>query len=94
MSSKIQEPYTTASPYPELDQQLETLYCNREKWANTSVVERIAILSEIRECLMPVAQAWAETAARNERICNINLSVRRSHGPSAFRRARMGHASR
>ena len=30
--------------------------------------ERIAILAEIKECLMPVAEAWALTAARRKGI--------------------------
>ena len=53
---------------PELDRELQTLSGNRERWVKTSVVERIAILSEIKEALMPVAQAWAETASHRKGI--------------------------
>ena len=45
-----------------------TLAANRDRWVQTTVAERIAILAEIKECLMPVAQAWAETAARKKGI--------------------------
>ena len=51
-----------------LDQQLETLAGNREKWVRTSVAQRITLLAQIKDCLMPVAQAWAETAARQKGI--------------------------
>jgi acyl-CoA reductase-like NAD-dependent aldehyde dehydrogenase len=54
--------------FAELDQALTTLAANRERWVQTTVAERIAILAEIKECLMPVAQAWAETAARKKGI--------------------------
>ncbi len=52
----------------ELDREIQKLAGNKEKWVKTSIAERIAILAEIKECLMPVAQAWAETAARKKGI--------------------------
>jgi acyl-CoA reductase-like NAD-dependent aldehyde dehydrogenase len=52
----------------ELDRELKTLAANRERWLRTSVAERIAILAEIKEALMPVAQAWAETASHRKGI--------------------------
>lgn len=54
--------------FAELDQQLERLASNREKWIKTPIAQRIALLAEIKECLLPVAQAWAETAARQKGI--------------------------
>lgn len=54
--------------FVELDQKLSKLSSQKESWVNTSVAERIAILAEIKECLMPVARAWAETAAHNKGI--------------------------
>ncbi len=62
-----------ASPAPltafaELDRDLQLLASNREKWVKTPIAERIAILAEIKETLMPVAQAWAETASRKKGI--------------------------
>jgi aldehyde dehydrogenase (NAD(P)+) len=54
--------------FAELDQQLERLAGNREKWVKTPVAQRIALLAAVKECLMPVAQAWAETAARQKGI--------------------------
>ncbi len=68
MNSTAQSVQSATSPYPELDHELETLVGNKDKWVKTPVAERIAILAEIKECLMPVAQAWAETAARKKGI--------------------------
>lgn len=51
-----------------LDSDLQRLAANRERWVKTSVAERITILAEIKEALMPVAQAWAETASRKKGI--------------------------
>lgn len=61
------DPHTNI-PFSELDQTVQALAANRSRWAATTVPERIAILAEIKECLMPVAQAWAETAARKKGI--------------------------
>ncbi len=55
-------------PFADLDDALARLAAHREQWVQTSVAERIAILAEIKERLMPVAQAWAETAARQKGI--------------------------
>lgn len=52
----------------ELDRELQALAGNRERWVKTTVAERIAILGEIKEALMPVAQAWAETASHRKGI--------------------------
>lgn len=68
MNSTAPSVQSAASPYPELDRALETLVGNKEKWVKTPVAERIAILAEIKECMMPVAQAWAETAAMKKGI--------------------------
>ena len=54
--------------YAALDADLRTLADNRARWVATSVAERIAILSEIKEALMPVSEAWAETASRKKGI--------------------------
>lgn len=70
ISNSAQTMETTLSPYPELDSELVKLAANRDKWVATPIVERIAILAEIKECLMPVAQAWAETAARKKGIAD------------------------
>ena len=70
ISNSAQTMETTLSPYPELDRELTKLAANRDKWVATPIAERIAILAEIKECLMPVAQAWAETAARKKGIAD------------------------
>lgn len=54
--------------FADLDQQLQRLADNREKWVKTPVAQRIALLTGVKDCLMPVAQAWAETAARQKGI--------------------------
>jgi aldehyde dehydrogenase (NAD(P)+) len=55
-------------PFAGLDQTLAQLAANKDRWVKTPVAERIAILAEIKDCLQPVAQAWAETAARMKGI--------------------------
>jgi aldehyde dehydrogenase (NAD(P)+) len=67
MNTAVRIPETV---FTDLDQQLEQLAANREKWANTPVDQRIALLAQIKECLLPVSQAWAETAARKKGIAD------------------------
>ncbi|MBC7957131.1 MAG: aldehyde dehydrogenase [Cytophagales bacterium] len=64
MNSVIDSPVIHA----ELDGTLRKLATAKDTWVRTSVQERITILAEIKERLMPVAQAWAETAARRKGI--------------------------
>lgn len=47
---------------------LEELTASKNKWARTSVSERIGILSEIKGRLIEVADDWALTAARSKQI--------------------------
>lgn len=54
--------------FAELDQKLDALAAKKAAWVATPVAERIAILAEIKDKLMPVAQAWAETAAAKKGI--------------------------
>ena len=54
--------------FPELDHALRQLAGARQSWIDTSVPERIAILGEIKERLMPVAEAWAEDGGRKSRL--------------------------
>jgi len=51
-----------------LDRELQLLANNRTSWVNTPVSERIAILNEIKDALLPVSKAWAETASRKKGI--------------------------
>ena len=51
-----------------LDADLQSLAANRERWVATSIEQRINILAEIKEAVMPVAQAWAQTASRQKGI--------------------------
>jgi len=58
----------TAPGFPEIDAQLARLAGHRVDWLNTPVAERIAILAAIKEALLPVARAWAETAAQRKGV--------------------------
>jgi acyl-CoA reductase-like NAD-dependent aldehyde dehydrogenase len=68
MSSAAPAQLAAFTAFPDLDRELEKLAAQREAWVKTSIAERIALLAQIKECLMPVAQAWAETAARKKGI--------------------------
>lgn len=61
-------PPSLAECQSRLDNDLQQLAQHRTRWVHTPVAERIAILNEIKDALMPVAQAWAETAARQKGI--------------------------
>lgn len=51
-----------------LDRDLQQLASNRNRWVQTPIAERIVILNEIKEALLPVAQTWSETASRKKGI--------------------------
>ena len=59
---------TLAECQSSLDQDLHTLAEHRSRWVQTSVAERIAILNEIKDALLPVAEAWAKTASHHKGI--------------------------
>lgn len=59
---------SAAPDYPEIDARLTALAARQAQWLGTTVGERIAILAEIKESLLPVSEAWAETAARKKGI--------------------------
>lgn len=61
-------PVTDTTNYAALDAKLQKLASNKARWLATSVAQRIALLSQIKECLLPVARAWAETAAAKKGI--------------------------
>ena len=69
-TATVAAPISAAASHPELDRELRKLAANRDKWVKTSVAERIAILAEIKDCLLPVAEAWATTAARKKGIAD------------------------
>jgi aldehyde dehydrogenase (NAD(P)+) len=52
----------------EYDAALNALDAAKDTWAQTSVTERIALLQQVKDYLMPVAQGWAEAAARKKQI--------------------------
>lgn len=63
-------PPSLAESRAHLDRELRRLFDRRMPWVQTSIAERIVILEEIKDALMPVAQAWAETAARKKGIAS------------------------
>ncbi len=50
------------------DADLRALDAAKKEWLHCSVAERIALLQAVKDALMPVAQGWAETAARKKRL--------------------------
>lgn len=61
-------PQPSAEVQNSLDSDLQTLAAHRELWVETTIAQRISILAEIKEALMPVSQAWAEKASRQKGI--------------------------
>jgi Aldehyde dehydrogenase family len=59
---------TLAYCQDSLDHDLQQLADNRIRWTRTSIAERIVILNEIKDALLPVSQAWAETASHKKGI--------------------------
>ncbi|MEO8839698.1 MAG: aldehyde dehydrogenase family protein, partial [Herbaspirillum sp.] len=58
----------TETSLVSLEDALAALEQNKLLWPKVSITERIVILNEIKECLMPISQAWAETASRQKGI--------------------------
>lgn len=48
--------------------EIAALVAARDIWARTSIAERITVLNEIKDALLPVAEGWAEIAARQKLI--------------------------
>lgn len=51
-----------------LDQALTVLDNHKDKWAKTCVAERIKMLRQMKENLMPIAERWATVAAHEKGI--------------------------
>lgn len=56
--------------YQDLDAQLAVLATKRDTWVNTSIADRIALLAAVKECLLPVSEAWATLAASKKGIAD------------------------
>ncbi len=56
--------------YQDLDEQLALLAKNKAAWVKTTVADRIALLAEVKERLLPVSEAWATTAASKKGIAD------------------------
>lgn len=57
-----------AISFNELDQHLAVLDAAKDGWARTSVEDRIDILKQIKEALLPVAPLWVEAAVKAKQI--------------------------
>jgi len=62
------QPHDTTPPNIELDTALAELSAAKDSWARTSIADRIALLTQIKDQLLPVSQDWAETAGRMKGI--------------------------
>ena len=58
----------TASHVKEYDAALDALNAAKDTWAQTPVADRILLLSQVKDNLMTVADAWAQTATRMKQI--------------------------
>jgi len=52
----------------DYDSALEALDAAKDIWAQTSVEDRISLLSQVKDNLMTVARGWVETAARKKQL--------------------------
>lgn len=64
------DPAKTLTPETDLalDRAIAELRAAKDDWARTGIAERLAILQQVKENLMQVAEGWAETAARRKLI--------------------------
>ena len=51
-----------------LDRDIANLVAAKDRWARTGIPARLAILDQIRDAIMDVADTWASTAARKKGI--------------------------
>jgi len=58
----------TASHVKEYDAALDALNAAKDTWAKTSIADRILLLDQVKDNLMTVATAWAQTATRLKKI--------------------------
>lgn len=54
--------------FTHLDQAVAEIAAHKDRWAATSLEERIAILDQIKDAILPVAEDWAITASREKQI--------------------------
>lgn len=55
-------------PRTELDEALEALDKAKHDWARVPAADRLLVLDQIKDALLPVAEEWAMTAARAKQI--------------------------
>jgi acyl-CoA reductase-like NAD-dependent aldehyde dehydrogenase len=50
-----------------LDADLATLADGKQAWARSTATARIAVLKQIKDALITVAESWATTAAKHKK---------------------------
>lgn len=60
--------HATQFETPKYDSALADLVRGRDAWAKSSITDRIQVLVDIKDALMPISQVWAETASRKKLI--------------------------
>ena len=58
----------TPSQVEEYDAALDALNASKDTWAKTPIADRISLLDQVKDNLMTVATAWAQTASRLKQI--------------------------
>ena len=58
----------TPSHVEDYDAALDALNAAKDTWAQTPIADRILLLSQVKDNLMTVADAWAQTATRMKQI--------------------------
>ncbi len=54
--------------FEALDEELEILFQNKEKWIETDIDERLSIIDEIKQDLLSVAEQWVEQCTKAKGI--------------------------
>ena len=67
MTAALQQPVTDPR-FDDLDRAIADLAAAKDTWARTGTDARIAILAQIRDAIMSVAEEWALTASRKKGI--------------------------
>jgi acyl-CoA reductase-like NAD-dependent aldehyde dehydrogenase len=64
----LSDPRIEHDTLTKVNADLESLHAAKERWAATSLKQRIALLQAVKDALIRVAPGWAETAARKKCI--------------------------
>ncbi|SIS56811.1 aldehyde dehydrogenase family protein [Paracoccus saliphilus] len=64
----LRQKSTADAPRTELDEALEALDKAKHDWARVPAADRLLILDQVKDALLPVTEEWAATAARAKQI--------------------------